>query len=159
MNKVNGYFALAAIFAFAALGLIFGSPNPFEAESFGDVLRDFARDTKTRTIFAMIIIDVITGVIAALRVGTFDAQRLARFYGSNVVPFVLGYALFWSISIFGLAEFLPDDLAAGVASLGFAAAMASLVASTIDNVRRAQAGASPPDADALVNREPSSAQG
>jgi hypothetical protein len=151
-SKTNAYFAIAAIFGFAVIGLIAGSPNVFTVDSFGDVLRSFATDAKTRSIFGFIFADVVTGVIAALRIGTFDAQRIAKFYATNVVPYVVGYALLWSVAAFGLADVLPADIGNGVASLGYAAIMASLGASTIDNVRRASAGASPPDPDASSNR-------
>lgn len=158
-NRANAYFAIAGIFAFAVIGLIAGSPNVFTGDDFGAVLRAFATDTKTRSIFGAIFADVLTGVIAALRVGTFDAQRLAKFYASNVLPFVLGFALLWSVAAFGLSDFLPAALGDAASSLGYAAIMSALGASIIDNVRRAQAGASPPDPDALVNREPVAPQG
>ena len=132
----NTYYilALALVVAFVGLGLWFGTPQPITSETFAGTLRRFASDPKTRTMLAMILIDVITGVMKALRLRTFDAKQLARFYGSNVVPYVLGYLLVWVLSLLGLDSVLSPDLQNGLASLGFAMIGTSLTASIIGNL-------------------------
>jgi len=135
----------ALVIVFMLVGLYFGvEPDVANAGTFGDVLRAFARETQTRSIVTMILIDVATGVIAALRVGTFDGQKFAAFLGSNVLPYVLGYMLFWFLSYFGLSGLLSPPIAAIVANFGYAGVMSTLSMSIVDNGARASRGSVPP---------------
>lgn len=153
-NKVNGFFALAAVLVFSGIGLAmtqYGEATALAGASFGSVLMAFGEDGKTRAILTAIILDVTTGVIAALRTNTFDAARVAQFYRSNVVPYVLGYLVYWLIVFLGFAEYASADVLAGVASLGFGAILTTLTASAIDNIRRAYTGTVPPSDAAIVS--------
>lgn len=158
-NRTTAFAAIVAIMALSLIGLIAGSPNVFDVSTFGDVLRAFASDTKTKGIFAMILVDVVTGVIAAMRVGVFDPQRLATFYASNVVPFVFGYMLYWIVALFGVGEFLPPPIGEGIAAIGYGVIMTTLIGSTVDNLRRARDGSTPPETVAMSNVPPADAQG
>lgn len=139
----NMYYLLviAVIVVFVVLGLWFGTPQPTTGETFAGTLRRFASDAKTRTMLGLILVDIITGVIKALRLGTFDAEQLARFYGSNVVPYVLGYLLVWVIALLGLDTIITPAMQESVASIGFAMIGTTLTASILGNLRAINAGA------------------
>lgn len=144
-TKVQGVVAGVLVVAFMLAGLYFGVfPDAIDAGTFGDVLRVFAKEPQTKMIVTAILIDVVTGIIAALRVGTFDGQRTAAFMATNVLPYVLGYMLFWFLSYFGLADLVPIEIAGTIANFGFGAVMTSLTKSIIDNLTRAYAGSVQP---------------
>lgn len=156
-NRRQGIIALLLVVLFAWLGMYWGA-TPFlldlsNAGSFGAVLRGFALEPQTRSIIVLIIVDVVTGAIAALRVGTFDTQRLAGFMASNVLPYLLGFMLFWFLAYFGFADYLSEPINSAIVSLAFGAVMASLCVSIVDNVLRGKAGTAPPH-DALVGNLP-----
>lgn len=149
--RIQAIFAAALVALFAIVGLYFGSPpDSSNGETFGSILRAFAREPQTRTILTWILIDVVTGVIAALRVNNFDGSQLARFMFSNVLPYVLGYMLFWYLNYNGLIDLLPAVVVNGIVSIGYATVMTTLSVSILDNIARAQAGTVPPH-DVLVN--------
>ena len=58
-----------------------------------EFLMAFVQDTRVRTIFGLIILDVALGLIAAIKTGTFDWKKVAQFYKTNIVPYVLGYGV------------------------------------------------------------------
>lgn len=142
------------IVAFTALGLWYGAPpDAIRAGDFGGVLRAFAQEQQTRTILSAILIDVVTGVIAALRLNIFSGERLAGFLQTNVLPYLLGYMLLWFLSYFGSIDLLPVAVTNSIASLGYGAVMATLTVSILDNLARAKAGSTPPH-DAIQNDLP-----
>lgn len=58
----------------------------------------FCQDPRTAIIGVLIVLDLGTGIMAALRTGTFDLGELARFYRTNVLPFLIGYGLGYILS-------------------------------------------------------------
>jgi hypothetical protein len=128
--------AIALIVVFTIVGIWFGTPEPTTQETFTGVLRRFGTDSKTRTILAFILVDVVTGVMAAMRLGTFDGQRLAAFYMSNVIPYLLGYLLVWILVLLGLDTLLPQTVQTGIASFGFAMITTALSYSVLNNLQR-----------------------
>ena len=58
----------------------------------------FATDPRTILIAVFILLDLGTGIMAALRTGTFDWALLAQFYRTNVLPYLLGYGLLYVLS-------------------------------------------------------------
>lgn len=138
----NTYYvlSLALVVAFVGLGIWLGTPEPSPDQTFAGTLRQFATDNKTRTILALILVDVVTGIMKALRLRVFDPQQLARFYGSNVVPFVLGYLLVWVLSLLGLDAVLSPLVQDALASLGFAVISTTLTASIVENLQQVNKG-------------------
>ena len=55
----------------------------------------FFTSWQVKTLLGLIVLDVLLGVAAALRAGRFDFGRLAEFYRSNVLPYLLGYLAFY----------------------------------------------------------------
>lgn len=81
---------------------------------------------QTKTIVGLILLDVLLGIACAFRTGGFQWARVAEFYRTMVIPYVIGYlALFVAIgyiippNVEGL-EFLNQALvtAAWLALLG-----------------------------------------
>lgn len=76
---------------------------------------NFFQATTTQMLFAFILADLILGIAAAIKLGKFDWGRLADFYRTKVVPFVLGYLLVYAFGELGLAALfgpLWGDIAA-----------------------------------------------
>lgn len=145
---------IGVLLVFTIIGLILGSPRSITANSFGEFIRAFASDGKTQAIFGSILIDVLTGVISSLRAKIFDMQRLGDFYLTNVIPYLLGYMLFWITAFFGLGDVLPATLTNGIASIGYAAIMAALLGSILDNLQRARTGTTQPEEIAMSTVPP-----
>lgn len=135
---VNPYswLALVLVVLFTVLGVWFGTPDPVSGETFAGTLRRFGTDDKTRAIIGFILVDVVTGIMCALRLRIFDMQRIADFYKSNVVPYILGYLLVWVLTLLGLDGVLSPPIQLGLVSLGFATIQTTLTASIIDNLQR-----------------------
>jgi hypothetical protein len=51
----------------------------------------FLGDPRSITIYLLIFLDLATGVMAALRTGTFDWKELGRFLGRDIGPYLVGY--------------------------------------------------------------------
>jgi hypothetical protein len=161
-TSYQAYLAAALVVAFMLAGLWFGiAPDAANVGTFGDVLKAFAREPQTKSIVLMILADVVTGVIAALRTNQFQAQRFAAFMGSNVLPYILGYMLFWFVSYFGLTDIIAAPIAATIANFGFGGVMTALTSSILDNATRAKVGTSPPADihELLAVPTPTNAQG
>lgn len=157
-TKLQAITTLVIIIAFAIVGLIIGTP-PNETGSITTALKTFLQATETRLILVLILIDVITGVIAAIRVNTFDGQRIADFMFSNVLPYVLGYATFWLVSYYGLSTLLPAVIVDGLAAAGYGAVMSALTLSIADNFTRIKVGHSKPEFEPASAVAPSEGQG
>lgn len=123
------------------------------------LLQAFFSDWRTGSIMALIAIDVVSGVMAAIKLGTFDTQKLFTFYRTNVVPGILGYGLVWFFSYFGVADKF-GDVAGLLANLtGYGAVVASLTASIIDNGKRFSAPVTQPEVSEMIARPPVNPQG
>ena len=72
-------------------------------------LAKFWQDPRVRTILGLILLDVILAVAAAIKAKVFEWRRLAEFYRTMVVPYILGYLAFWLAGEFFLVgEWLGD---------------------------------------------------
>jgi hypothetical protein len=142
-NKQHAYWFMGLMTLFTIIGLLAGSPRSISFDSFGDFLRGFVSDTKTQLILGAIFADVFTGVGCAMRLGIFDIQKSAKFYTTNVLPYLLGFMLVWTATFFGF-EF-PTVVNDTIGSGAYAFIMAALAGSIADNIKRARMGASAPE--------------
>lgn len=60
-----------------------------------DIIKVFFADGRVSTILGLILLDVILAVAVAIKKRAFDWRRLAEFYRTMVVPYVLGYLAFY----------------------------------------------------------------
>lgn len=56
------------------------------------------------------VLDVVLGLVAALRTGTFDLQKMANFYKSTVLPFFLGWMVLY-VAVKMIAIYVLEDIA------------------------------------------------
>lgn len=118
-------------------------------------LATFFVDWRTIAIVSLIALDVITGVMRALRTHTYQWSRLADFLGTMVLPLVLGYLV---VYIFGavLGTAMPpavrDIIQAVDQWAGAGAAILALTASIGDNLT-AFGGAGTPAAQPRAFRD------
>ena len=101
----------------------------------------FFTDPRVQAIGALIIMDVVLGVAAALKAGDFDFKKVADFYQTNVVPYILGYLAFYigtkiivdPAAILGEWSHIVGEAAISVA---WAAIIASLGGSIVANIKK-----------------------
>lgn len=69
---------------------------------------------------ALVVIDLVFGVIVAIRTGQFDVNKLGNFYQTTVLPYLLGWlVLSLAIKVVGvlglddIVPFLPSSLETG----------------------------------------------
>lgn len=56
-----------------------------------EYVRMFFADARVSTIAGLILLDILLAVAAAVKSGLFDWRKLAAFYQTMVVPYILGY--------------------------------------------------------------------
>lgn len=97
-------------------------------------LMGFARDERTLTLATLIALDLVLGVIAALRGGVFSFHAVGDFYRSNVVPYVLGYLVVYVVSFLGVAALVGPVWGEIAATVGVGPAVLNLGASIARNL-------------------------
>lgn len=98
----------------------------------------FFADGRVSTILGLILLDVALAVAAALRRGEFHPQRLAQFFRTMVVPYMIGY-----LGVYGAAYFLDERylgpfaqaLGAGFAWAAWLALVANLAADILEHAK------------------------
>jgi hypothetical protein len=55
----------------------------------------FFTSWQVKALAGLIVLDLVLGVASALRRGEFDLGKLAEFYRSSVLPYMLGYLAFF----------------------------------------------------------------
>lgn len=66
-------------------------------------LEGFFADGRVSTIVGLILLDVALAVAEAIRLGQFEWRRLAEFFHTMVVPYLIGY-----LGVYGAAQFLDE---------------------------------------------------
>ncbi len=93
------------------------------------VLTAFLNDQRTLTLLLLIVVDLVVGIIAALRAGAFAWRRVGDFYRTNVLPYLLGYGLVYAIGALGVGALLGPTWQEVVQTVGAGPAIISLIAS------------------------------
>jgi len=55
----------------------------------------FFTSWQVKLVFGLILLDLVLGLAAALKTKTFDWQRVAEFYKTAVLPYILGYLVLY----------------------------------------------------------------
>ena len=101
-----------------------------------EVVREFANDKQLHAVLVLVALDLILGVVAAVKLGTFAFSKIAGFLKDDV----LGKVLPW-FAVFAFAKFAPsvdvlgidlNQIQTALWALVAAALVASLVASLSD---------------------------
>ena len=98
----------------------------------------FFADGRVSTILGLILLDVCLAVAAAVRQGAFQARRLAEFFRTMVVPYMIGY-----LGVYGAAHFMDERylgpfaqaLGAGFAWAAWLALVANLAADILGHAK------------------------
>jgi hypothetical protein len=98
------------------------------------LLSAFVVDQRTLTLLTLIAVDLVVGIMAALRHGKFDFRKVGQFYRSMVVPYLLGYCLIYCISLSGVAILLGSLWGELAATVGAGPAVFNLGARILDNL-------------------------
>src|SRR5674476_271991 len=88
------------------------------------------------TIFALIVVQVITGVAVALKIGVFEWSKLGDFYRTVVVPKFLGWLSAIILAQFVLGPNLPVNYGwvnPAIAITAFGVVVAALAGSVLEN--------------------------
>jgi hypothetical protein len=104
------------------------------------LLLTFMMDGRTQLLFATIAMDVVTGVMCALRSGQFQWSKLALFYRTNVVPYILGWFVIFTFGQLGITVLFGDQWGEIVSSIGYAPALVTLGASIAENLSQLRTG-------------------
>lgn len=109
------------------------------------LIHSFITDDQTKAVFAAIIIDLVLGVIAAAKLGTFNLAYIANFARndvlSKVVPFFVIHAA--SDVAGGVDIVIPGLDLSALSTAMFALVIAALVGSILGSLRDLGFGAIP----------------
>lgn len=99
------------------------------------ILLELMAEFQVWTILALIGLDLILGVAAAIKHKEFDWKKLGQFYRSNILPYVLGYV--GSALVFRFAgQYIGEWLSDSIVSVTFGAIAVNLVSSIVANVKK-----------------------
>jgi len=98
----------------------------------------FFADARVSTILGLIFLDVALAVAVAVRQGQFQARRLAQFFRTMVVPYLIGY-----LGVYGAVYFMDEEylgpfaeaLGAGFAWAAWLALVANLAADILGHAK------------------------
>jgi len=98
--------------------------------------------TPALALVALIAINVLTGVGAAVRAKVFDLQKLAEFYRVSVIPNLIGWLTISALTSIATQAFLEKSLAETISGAQawsmYSAAALSLLASIRENIAEIQ---------------------
>lgn len=98
--------------------------------------------TPALALAALIAINVLTGVGAAVRAKVFDLQKLAEFYRVSVIPNLIGWLTISALTSIATQAFLEKALAETISGAQawsmYSAAALSLLASIRENIAEIQ---------------------
>lgn len=96
---------------------------------------EWLSDIRTLALLVLIGGDWVSGVLAALRSGTFTARRIGAVFAADVVPFLLGWGVWYTVVGTAISARWGDPLAASVVWAGALIAGAHLLASIGSNLQ------------------------
>jgi L-cystine uptake protein TcyP (sodium:dicarboxylate symporter family) len=104
-----------------------------------ELVKAFFSDPFVRALIGFIALDFLLGVAAALRTKTFDFSKLADFYTSMVLPYILGYLAFYVATKLVIDPTILGDWAnlvgEGVVKVAWLAIIGTLGKSIVDNIK------------------------
>lgn len=96
------------------------------------ILDEFINAAQTQLLFWLIVLNTITGIAGAVKLGKFQVGKMALFYREKVIPYIIGYLGFWFVSKFYVGDMLDPLLGDVAAWAGALVAVANLG----DDIRR-----------------------
>lgn len=77
----------------------------FDSDYLLSLIVAFFTSWQAKTLLGLIVLDLLLGVASALRRGAFDLGKLAEFYKSSVLPYIIGYLAFYV----AIGTIIPSD--------------------------------------------------
>lgn len=96
----------------------------------------FITSWQLKTLIGLIVLDLVLGVAAALRTGTFEFGKLGNFYKTNVIPYVLGYLAFYVVVSYVIPVEALGDLGEPINEAAVTLAWATLVGSLVSSIAK-----------------------
>lgn len=101
------------------------------------LLTAFLASWQLKTLFGLIVLDVVLGVAKSLKVREFAWSKLGDFYLTNVLPYVIGYAAVYVVIGFIIpadqVTGLGEPLSEGAVTLAWGTLTLKLLTSIKDN--------------------------
>ena len=107
-------------------------------EQLAALVYQFFHDPRVLTLVGLIVVDVLLGIAAAIRLGKFEWAKLGNFYKTMVLPYLIGYLAFYVGSKIIVAEWLgPQAFLVSEATITVAwlTLVGSLAQSIISNAK------------------------
>lgn len=112
------------------------TPQEETKMDFWNAVLDFFYGSMLPMILGLVALDVISGVAASLKTGTFDWGKVGQFYKTMVAPYVLLYlAVFVGLALVPELEEYITVVGISIATL-FGSVTANLLASIVKNVAK-----------------------
>jgi len=116
-----------------------------------NIIVDIFQSWQVRTLVGLVLIDIVLGIAAALRAGQFEWSKMAQFYQTNVLPYILGYVVFFAAVTFvipeeGFLNFPPEvaEVVNGtVVGVAWATLLLKLGISIADSFKKLYSGEQP----------------
>ena len=114
-------------------------------DTFWALILVFLLSWQVKTLFGLIVLDVLLGIASALRRNVFDWALLATFYQRSVLPYLLGYFTFYLVIHFVIPSDSLGQIGApiteGSVTLAWAVLVGTLGRSIAFNFRELYEGA------------------
>lgn len=94
----------------------------------------FLTSWQVKTLLGLIVLDVLLGVATSLKQRVFDFSKLAQFYASNVLPYIVGYLAFYVTVGFVIPPESLGDLGTPVNEATVTLAWGVLVATLLKSI-------------------------
>lgn len=98
------------------------------------VISGFLAEAGMPLVMSLVLLDVIMGIAEAIKKGLFEWRRVAEFYRTMVIPYVLGY-----LALQAAFAYLPDGLdtilSPTLATLALGAITACLGSSILGHIK------------------------
>ena len=108
-------------------------------ETLSGIVLGFFRDPRVQTILGLIFVDVLLGIAAAIRLGEFDWRKLATYYETMVLPYLLGYLAFYTGAKVIVADLLGPQaylVSEAMITMAWLTLIGSLAQRIIENAKR-----------------------
>jgi hypothetical protein len=96
----------------------------------------FFASWQAQTLLGLIFLDVVLGIACAIRQGAFDWAKVANFYRSMVIPYILGYLALYVAIGFVIPPEAGEDLGGFVNQAAVTAAWVVLVANLAGSISK-----------------------
>ncbi len=88
-----------------------------------------------KVMMGLIAIDIVLGIAAALRTSSFDWSKLAKFYLSMILPYVLGYTVLYVVITFVIPADQLGNIGEPITVAAVTTAWAALIFALLNSIR------------------------